>query len=304
MTLAYAPLDPARRSVLAGALALLVLVLAACGGGAPAEDQDATGSAAATEDVRAARAALGPPAVALAEAVIGLRDLLDRARHEVERGAPMAAELEAVPGQVTAVRAAADDAEAALGEVVASARPAGADAEDAGAAPVGAALDAVTAAVAEARSAADAAEDEHAALLALAELDRRLEAAAAAWEEPGSQSERRVTLGALADDLDAIAGEAAALPVAPAACPALPEQRERWAELLAEHSRRLQERATSGGGAEYDELRRAFGRDPFGEDRRAADAADRDCWRAASPVAEAAQRAPENVEALEDALNP
>jgi hypothetical protein len=295
---AAAPIRPAGR-LAAGALLALLLVGAGCAAQPAAQPPPTADPALAV--IREARAALGMPSVALAEALLSLSAGVDDLRHEVPRGVGVQDAAPRVEALVAEVRSAADAAEASITAVA----PSDVDAsEPAGRAEVDAAVEAVSALVGQARAAADAAEAELPPLLALADLDVRMDAAVEAWGEPGSQSQRRAALAELAEHLDALAIEAAQVEAVPAGCRQPVDARPRWAALLAERSRRLGELATSAGGDEYGELLSAFEREPYGEDRRAADAAARRCWSEASPVAAAAVAAPGHVDDLEAALNP
>jgi hypothetical protein len=272
-----------------------VLLLGACDGRAPTPAPTPTAPPATdTTAIASARAALGAPAVQLAQAIIALSAELDAARHDLPRGPPMLAALTTLDPLIAAVRDGADAAE----------RAASATAEIDGAPGVTAARAAVDALVADATAAAVAAEQERDALVPLAELDGAMDAGVARWDAPGSQSQRREDLAVLTDELGAQAQAAQGLVAVPAQCPGMWERRPGWSLLLAERSQRLGDLATGAGGAEYDELRAAFDRDPYGEDRRAADAQDRSCWLEQSAVALAAAAAPGHVEDLETALNP
>lgn len=273
--------DARRAGITAGALALAVAV--GCSP-APAPPPETTGEDRAAE-VLAARKALGEPTVALVEAVLRVADDLARVRHRVPRGAELEQALAAVPADVRRLERAARRA-----------RRAARQAER----PDAAAL--VTAAAADAAAAAAAARTELAFLRRLSEVDRRLAAAVATWDEPGSQSERRERLAEVSASLGALRGAIRELRPAPAACTALRDNRARWAAVVQRRTERLAEHADSAGGAAYDELRDAYRRQPFGEDLRASDAAERDCWAAESEVAVAADSLSAAVDGLRDLL--
>ena len=72
------------------------------------------------------------------------------------------------------------------------------------------------------------------------------------------------------------------------------DNRVRWATVVQTRSQTLADLVSGVGGAmaaEYDATRDAFRALPYGEDRLAADAADRGCWLDNSPVADAVERA-------------
>jgi len=241
-------------------------------------------------EVQTARAALGEPVVALADALLVAAAEVDAVRHEVPRGAPARAAASALPERFEALRAAALDADEA-------GRGLGADEGR-----VGRAAALVTEAAAIALRAADAGAAQAAASERLAGIDERMDQAVAAWDAPGSQSGRRAALGEQAAALDALAADAAAEQPVPEGCPAQRDARVRWAGLLAERTRTLQSLATGETGDRYDAERAAFRADPFGEDRRAVDAADRPCWEQESVLARAAAGIRAEVEALEALL--
>lgn len=246
-------------------------------------------------EVRAAREALGEPAVALADALLAAAAAVDAARHETPRGTATRQAATALTERFEALRAAALEADAA-------GRGLGADAALDSEGRVARAAAVVTEAAAVALRAADGGAAQAAALERLAGFDERMDQAAAAWDAPGSQSQRRAALDEQAAALDALAVQAAAEQPVPEDCPAQRDARVRWAGLLAERTRTLQSLATGGTGDRYDAERAAFGGDPFGEDRLAVDAVDRDCWAAESVLAQAAAGIRGEVEALEALL--
>jgi hypothetical protein len=157
---------------------------------------------------------------------------------------------------------------------------------------------------AAARTAADSVEREAAALAAAAAHDVALDTAVQRWAEPGPHSQRRAALDALADELHGALAEAGALPAVPEECPGLVERRVEWTEVTLRRTQRLAETATGAAGGAYDDLVSSFGRDPYGEDRVTADAADRGCWQEHSEVARAPDEVRARVEELEALLNP
>ena len=192
------------------------------------------------------RARLAAPMVALAESVERVEGMADSARYRVERGEPMREALALLRGSLDEVRAHAGElAHAAVGL------------RD----PQAAAIARQT--VDLALQAADRADEEIAVLAPLVDADTLMDRLVATW-------------AGAADD--ALVAQVAALPPALGAAPALPEpcrtlwdNRARWAALVADRSRRL---------AGTPEARDGFLANPFGEDRRAADSAERPCWRA------------------------
>jgi hypothetical protein len=265
---------------------LLLLTLSGCSGESGTAPPDP-----APGQVQAARDALGGPAVALADALLAAAAVVDRARHDTQRGAETSAAAGMAVGPLDALREAAIAADAA-------ARPlAGED-------RIGRAADVVIEAAEVGVRAADEGAAQAAALVRLSAFDQRMSDAVATWDAPGSQSDRRTALGSLAAELDALAAEAAAEPAVPEACPALRDARARWAQRLAAGTRELAASATSAGGTEYDQLIATYAADPFGEDRLAADAADRDCWGRESVLARAAAGIRTQVETLESFLQP
>jgi hypothetical protein len=150
--------------------------------------------------------------------------------------------------------------------------------------------------------AADDGSAQAASLQRLSAWDQALADAVSAWDAPGSQSQRREDLAALAEQLEGIAAEAAVDQPVPEACPALRDARARRAARLADRTRQLQATASSAGGSTYDDLRATFTADPYGEDPLAVDAADRECWARSSVLAQAAAGITGQVETLEALL--
>jgi len=279
---------PTRLRRRAALLGVALLLSAACSGPADpaAAPADAPPDPAA---VRQARDTLGGPMVALADALLAAAAAVDQVRHATPRGVPVQEAAAALEQPLAAVRDAAVAADAA-------ARPlAGED-------RIGRAAGVVVDTAAVAVRAADEGVAEAAALTRLAGLDVALDAAVAEWDAPGSQAERRAALTAQAGTLADLAGQVAAEPAVPPACPALRDARARWVGLVAERTATLADLATSSSGGDYDEQRAAFAADLYGEDRLAADAADRPCWTGESALAAAAAGITAQVEALEALL--
>jgi len=282
-----APVHPSRCLLLFAGCA--VIALTACDGGDTAAPAAPSVSAQPSGDIGEARAAMGGPTVALADALLAAAAQVDAARHSQPRGAMARQAAAAVQASLQELRDAALAADAA-------ARPLAGDDR------IGRAADVVTDAASVGLVAADDGAAQAAALERLSTLDERLEGVVAVWTEPGSQSEQRAALATAAADADAVAVEAAAEPAVPEGCPALRDARVRWAQLVAERSRRLAELATSAGGSEFDARRAEFTDQPYGEDRLAADAADRGCWAERSRLAGAAAGIRNQVETLEALL--
>lgn len=273
-------------------------VVALAGGCTTAAPEAASSEAPATAATAApgapavaeARQTLGAPMIALAESLLALRAAVDTVRHETPRGTEVMAAVSAVEPLIVEVESATAGADAAAREIGLT--------ED----RVGRAATVVadTAQVA-ARASADA-RAELAALSALAQLDVEMDGIAAGWDAPGSQSARRAALAALGARADALAEQARLEPALPAKCPALRDHRVAWASLLAERSRALGALATGSSGERYDAQLAAFDADPYGEDRLAADTADRPCWQQSSVLAQAAEGVRAQVAALESLL--
>lgn len=242
------------------ALSALGLTLVACTA-APPQPPPATPDPTAAAVV-AAREALGEPLVALAEAAQVLATDLETIRHDLPRGRPMRDGFPGAEQDISVLRRAADIARVAAREAPhAEASALVADAADA--------------ADAAARSAGNMLEH----LDDVAAVDIRLAAAAAVWDEPGSQTERRAQLTALLADLDRIGRRVDALRPVPRGCSGLVSNRVTWLDTVRRRTERLAEHATSAGGERYDELRDAYRRQPLGEDPVAADAGDRACFQ-------------------------
>ena len=273
------PPSPLRR-LTAACCAILLLGACTSGGDAPPAPQTPTADA-----VLQSRDALGAPMVRLAEAGIDLANDLQAARYEAERGAPMQRALREVGSSVTALRTAADAGEAAADAAIV----------DEGATIVGAAAG-------RARTAAAAAEDEVAFLQRASAVDEALLDVAALWDRPGSQSEIRARLDAAAADAARLRRRARRLQPEPRGCRVMKANRVDWARTVRTRTRRLQSQANSAGGGEFDELRAAFRRLPLGVEPRSADQEERECWRDASAVWQAAEQLRGDVEALEAAL--
>lgn len=201
------------------------------------------------------RARLGPPMVELARSLDRAVDMADSARYRVERGEPMREALALLRGTLDELRSRAGElAHAAIGLT-----------EPQAAAIARQSVDLVL-------GAADATDEEIAALTPLVDADTLMDEVVATW--PGQPGQ------ALAGRLDPLPEALGAAKPVPEACRVLWDNRVRWAGLVAERTRRL-----AVAPAEHD----AFSSQPFGEDRRAADTADRGCWQdhAALPRAKA-----------------
>ena len=232
------------------------------------------------------RELLGEPMVELAEAAISLSEKLDSARHEVVRGDAMRSALREVETSIGATR----DAAAAAADA----------AEDA---PVAAAAAIVKEAATQAGAAADAARREVRFLKRAQAVDARLLDAAAQWDRPGSQSEIRARLAAVADDVAAVRRRARRLKPVPALCSQMKRNRIQWSSTVRQRTQRLEEQANSAGGSTFDELRDAFRRLPLGVEPRTADQDGRKCWERRSAVATAAGDLRAAVGALEASLS-
>lgn len=227
--------------------------------------------------------------VDLAEALLAAAAAVDAARHAAPRGTPASTAATDSARPMEQLRRAALDADAAARGVAQQGR-------------IGRAAGLLRDAGAVALRGADAGAAETAALERLGGLDIAMDEATAGWDAPGSQSERRAALAALATELDGLAAAADAEQPVPEACPALRDHRGAWARLLAERTRTLEASATSATGAQYDQQRAAFAADPYGQDRLAADAADAECWAEHSVLAQAAAGIRDQVAALEALL--
>lgn len=196
------------------------------------------------------RARLGPPMVALAQTVDRAVEMADSARYRVERGEPMREALALLRGTLDEVRSDAGElAHAAIGVIDPQARALARQS------------------VELALGAADAADEEIAALSALVDADALMDRTVASWTAAPDP--------ALADEAASLAQQVAAAVAVPEPCRLLWDNRVRWAGLVAERTRRI-----AGAPAEAE----AFLANPFGEDRRAADAADRSCWQRHGPL--------------------
>lgn len=239
--------------------------------------------------IRTARDVLGQPMVGLADALLSAAAAVDRARHEVPRGEQAVEASIALGTSLDALREAAVTADQAARSL---------EGED----RIDRARELVTTVAAAGVRSADAGAAQAAALQGLGQLDARMDAAVRSWEAPGSQSQRRAALGALALELEALAEEAAVEQPVPGGCPQMRDARERWAGLLAERTRALQEVATGGSGDVYDARLAEFTADPYGENRLAVDADTRSCWADQSELARTAVGITPEVQALEALL--
>lgn len=272
---ARAPKRPA-----AAAILVAVLLLSACTSAKqlPAE---------ATEDpVLEARDELGPPMVALAESVISLSKGLDQARFDVERGDGMRRAVKALAARRKTAAKALEEAASTAGAT---------SAQDAGAIVEGA--------VADARKALGAADAELRYLKAVSGVDTDLFAAAASWDQPGSQSEIRERLLALAKKVAAIRPQVRRLQPDPAGCAAMKRNRLDWVTTVRTRTLALQAQANSAGGSTFDKLRRSYRALPFAVEPRTADRADRSCWSENSEVNAAADAMRAAVDDLRESLS-
>ena len=231
------------------------------------------------------REALGDPMLQVAETTLTLSNSIDAARHESPRGEEMKEVLEQLPAMRQAVREAAAAAAAA--------------AEDA---PIESAAAIVSDAADRASRAADAAGGEIAFLRQIAEIDTALLDAAAEWDRPGSQSEIRLRLDALARKVARLKGPLAKAQPDPRRCTAMKRNRGDWIATVRTRTEALQAQANSAGGATFDRLRGSYRSLPFAVEPRTADKADRQCWTDASEVARAAAEMRKAVDALREDL--
>lgn len=262
------------------ALALAALLAACTGQGqepGPSDDSQA---------VLDSRDALGRPMVALAEAAIALSEGIDTARHKTSRGERMKRQVDALPALQRDVRSAASDASQAAEQ-----------------APVEQAATIVRRAARQAERAAEAAGGEIGYLQRISRLDAALLDAAATWDEPGSQSEIRARLDALARDVGRLRADVRATPPRPKRCTVMNRNRLEWIDTVQERTRELQAQANSAGGGTFDRLRSSYRALPFAVEPRTADRQDRDCWTDRSAVAGVAPAMRDAVDRLEKALS-
>lgn len=268
-----------RRLVALGAAALLIT------GCSDAGEPPSTGGD-RSEEVLASRAALGEPAVALAEAVIALGDGMAAARYEVPRGEDMKAPLQRLPALQQQVRDAARAASEATTD-----------------APIERAAAIVAAAAEQAETAAAAAAAEIEFLNRLAAIDVALLDAAAEWDRPGSQSEIRTRLDAVAGSVGQLRRRLEKVRPAPRQCAVMKRNRAQWISTVRERTRQLQAQANSAGGTTFDRLRSSYRGLPLAVEPRTADRTDRRCWAGASDVAGAEQQLRQAVASLEEELS-
>lgn len=244
-------------------MAALVLVLATgCVPEIPVPEVTETTSAEAAA-IAAARQVLAEPTQALAVVAIDAARRVDFLRHEVARGPTM----RQAATELAEVAAALDERATALEGAVAQVDPSLSDARGA-----------ATALVLAGRRVAVAASDAVADLVPVMDLDDRMAAVVAAWDDRGSRSEAAERLTALVAQAEEVLGEARRLSVPPAACTGVRSNRLRWARELVSRSQQLRDLALAADGPAYDELRARFDAAPYGEDRAAADAESRSCW--------------------------
>ena len=257
-------------------------LLASC---TPAEAPTAPETSSA-EVILEAREVLGDPMLQLAERALAVSEGIDAARHRLPRGEEMLRGVNDLAAQLDELRTAIADAQEAASE-----------------APVEEAAVIVEEAAATADAAATAARAEIAFLKQIGAIDTALLAAAAEWDRPGSQTEIRERLDALAGEVDRMRGRAKKLRPTPRACAVMPRNRRRWVATVHSRTIELQGQANSAGGSEYDRLRTSYRALPLAEEPRVADRADRDCWLERSPVAKAAPAMRTAVEDLRKSLS-
>ena len=262
--------------------AVVAGVLASCTPGGEPQAPETTSA----DTILESREILGDPMLELAERMLAVSEGMDAARHRLPRGTEMLQGLEDLRDQVDELRAAVREAEQA-----------------AAAAPVEQAAAIVQEAATTAAGAARAATAEIAFLEKAGAIDESLLAAASEWDRPGSQSEIRSRLDALAQQVHALRRRATALRPVPRGCAVLRRNRQRWVATVYSRTLQLQAQANSAGGSEFDRLRTRFRALPLAEEPRVADRADRICWRDRSPVAKAAPAMRAAVEDLRDSLS-
>lgn len=184
----------------------------------------------------------------LAETTRRAERTADAARYRADRGAAMRSALALSREALDDVRSSAAELAHALDAADDSAR-------------VALLREAVTAAL----NGADDAEQEVTVLGPLVDADDLMQRAVATWAEQAD--------GGLAEQVAGLAGGLEPSPVLPPPCRTMWDNRLRWATLVAVRTQLL-------AGPSPDEAdRQAFLAEPFGEDPRAADVADRPCWR-------------------------
>lgn len=266
-------------------LALLVAAVLTVGSTCSREAEPPPAADDGQAAVLASREALAQPMTALADAVLALSSGVAEARYKVARGEEMADALKEVENRRRAVLDAADSL-AAAAEV-----------------PVAEAGEIAERAAQSATSSAKAARAELGFLRRVAAIDTALLAAAETWDEPGSQSEIRARLDALAGKVKALAPKVRRLKPKPAGCDVLRSNRAAWVRTVVERTKRLQSQANSAGGSTFDELRTSYRALPFAEEPRTADRADRDCWLQRSRVARGEQQIRAAIDELRAALS-
>lgn len=260
-------------------------LLAACtSGGTPTTPS--TPQTSSTQAVLESRELLGDPMLQLAKRMLGVSQGIDAARHRLPRGKEMLRGVDAVEAQLAGLQTAIEDAEEAAAE-----------------APVEAAARIVEEAAKSAAAAARAAAGELQFLRAAGQIDAALLAAADEWDRPGSQSEIRARLDALAGEVKRQRAKAAALRPAPRECSAMKGNRREWIATVLSRTVRLEGQANSAGGTEYDRLRASYRALPLAVEPRTADRVDRDCWLEHSPVATAAPAMRSAVDRLRESLS-
>ena len=184
----------------------------------------------------------------LAETTRRAERTADAARYRADRGAAMRSALALSREALDDVRSSAAELAHAL------------DAADDSASVV-LLREAVTAAL----NGADDAEQEVAVIGPLVDADELMQRAIATWDERAD--------GGLAEQVAGLAGGLEPSPVLPPPCRTMWDNRLRWATMVAVRTQLLARPSPD----EAD--RQAFLAEPFGEDPRAADVADRSCWR-------------------------
>lgn len=280
-----------RSRTLVGALAAaLVLALAGCDAGAPEAAPSPT-SDARIEEIRAARASVAEPAVALAQAVALVTERARALRTEVTE------DREAEAGRL--LDGPMDGLERAVGQVE--------DLELAGGEDVQRAAGALADAARAAEDVAGAADDERAEVADLVAVDATLAALVAAWEEPGSRrtqmarfDELAAEAGALADDL------AERTPLQP--CGGVYERRADAARTMVETTLELRDLIARYQGVAFDERVVELAADPYATDGRTLAELDAEalaaCWDDETEVIAAGDRVGGALDALESALAP
>ena len=170
---------------------------------------------------------------------------------------------------------------------------------------VAAAADVVDAMVADARALLAVAEEELASLTAAPPFDEQLEGLLQGWDQRGSYSQQLEAFDELAAQAEELAADAAARTATPA-CVELWPRREEAARVVAERTRELRVLIRDRRGQEFDELRDAYGQDPYGvgDLLGVLDAEAAACWRDASEAPAAVELLRTRTDELAAALDP